>query len=96
MTLYTSITGHLQELFVGIIILCLVGLNYIQLNLDSEEMCACVQCMAGSKEDPWFAERYKNQVPKLLSRQNSELSPITRKWWESMLSDKLKRSTQYQ
>ncbi|KAL6473796.1 hypothetical protein MHYP_G00173570 [Metynnis hypsauchen] len=85
MTLYTSITGHLQELFVGIIILCLVGLNYIQLNLDSEEMCACIQCMAGSKEDPWFAERYKNQVPKLLSRQNSELSPITRKWWEVMI-----------
>ncbi|KAL6473799.1 hypothetical protein MHYP_G00173600 [Metynnis hypsauchen] len=84
MTLYTSITGHLQELFVGIIILCLVGLNYIQLNSDSEEMCACIQCMAGSKEDPWFSERYKNQVQKLLSRQNSELSPITRKRWERL------------
>uniref|UniRef100_A0A3B4DX23 CMP-N-acetylneuraminate-beta-galactosamide-alpha-2,3-sialyltransferase 1 n=1 Tax=Pygocentrus nattereri TaxID=42514 RepID=A0A3B4DX23_PYGNA len=84
MTLCTSITGHLQELFVGIIILCLVGLNYIQLNVDSEEMCACFQCMAESKDDPWFAERYKNLVPKLLSRQNSELSPNTRKWWERL------------
>ncbi|KAL6473798.1 hypothetical protein MHYP_G00173590 [Metynnis hypsauchen] len=92
MTLYTSLTGRLQELFVGIIILCLVGLNYIQLNLDSEEMCACLQCMAGSKEDPWFAERYKNLVPKLLSRQNSELSPITRKWWERLQGGPLKNN----
>ncbi|XP_017567444.1 CMP-N-acetylneuraminate-beta-galactosamide-alpha-2,3-sialyltransferase 1-like isoform X3 [Pygocentrus nattereri] len=41
-------------------------------------------CMAESKDDPWFAERYKNLVPKLLSRQNSELSPNTRKWWERL------------
>ncbi|XP_037398303.1 CMP-N-acetylneuraminate-beta-galactosamide-alpha-2,3-sialyltransferase 2-like [Pygocentrus nattereri] len=47
-------------------------------------MCACIQCMAGSKDDPWFAGRHKNLVPKLLSRQNSELSPITRKWWERL------------
>ncbi|XP_036432615.1 CMP-N-acetylneuraminate-beta-galactosamide-alpha-2,3-sialyltransferase 2-like [Colossoma macropomum] len=84
MTLCTSITGYLQEFFVGIIIICLVGLSYIQLNLNSEEMCACIQCMAESEEDPWFTERYKNLVPKFLSRQNSELSPNTRKWWERL------------
>ncbi|KAL7858669.1 hypothetical protein AOLI_G00187710 [Acnodon oligacanthus] len=79
--LQIRLTGHLHELFVGIIIICLVQ---IKLNLDSEEMCACIQCMAGCKEDPWFVERYKNLVPKLLSRQNSELSPDTRKWWERL------------
>ncbi|KAL7868430.1 hypothetical protein SRHO_G00098140 [Serrasalmus rhombeus] len=47
-------------------------------------MCACIQCMAGSKDNPWFAGRHKNLVPKLLFTQNSELSPITRKWWERL------------
>ncbi|KAL7868432.1 hypothetical protein SRHO_G00098160 [Serrasalmus rhombeus] len=76
-------------LFVGIIIICLVQ---IKLNLDSEEMCACIHCMAGSKEDPWFSERYKNLVPKLLSRQNSEFSPNTRKWWEQLQGGSSKKN----
>ncbi|XP_060771366.1 CMP-N-acetylneuraminate-beta-galactosamide-alpha-2,3-sialyltransferase 1-like [Neoarius graeffei] len=40
--------------------------------------CACMQCI---KKDPWFAERYDGQVPKLMSRRNSNLSTLTLDWW---------------
>ena len=70
-----------QKLFVGMFIVCLVGLSQIQLKYTPERKCACMQCMGESEEDPWFTERYRSLVPKLLSRNNSELDPNTSKWW---------------
>ncbi|KAI4876879.1 hypothetical protein NFI96_002329 [Prochilodus magdalenae] len=74
-------TGCHKKLFMGTVILCLVGLNQILLKSTPERECACMQCMGESEKDPWFAERYRSLVPKLLSRQNSELSANTSKWW---------------
>ncbi|KAI4876882.1 hypothetical protein NFI96_016842 [Prochilodus magdalenae] len=56
--------------------------SQIQLTSTPERECACMQCMGVGEKDPWFAERYRSLVPKLLSRQNSELSANTSKWWQ--------------
>lgn len=77
---WARLVSHLQELFVGILIVCLVTLSQIQLDFSSDEACACTQCLTEGEEDPWFAERYNHLVPKLLSRHNSQLSPETNKW----------------
>ncbi|KAI4875855.1 hypothetical protein NFI96_022154 [Prochilodus magdalenae] len=86
--------GHFQELLVGIIIVCLIGLSQIQLRYTPERTCACTQCMAEGDRDPWFAERYRNLVPKLLSRQNSELSANTRRWWLNLQREQSRNYTE--
>ncbi|XP_072529637.1 CMP-N-acetylneuraminate-beta-galactosamide-alpha-2,3-sialyltransferase 1-like [Salminus brasiliensis] len=75
-----------QALLVGVIIVCLVVLNPTQLDLSSEDVCACTQCIAEGEKDPWFTQRYKRLVPKLMSRQNSKLSTNTSNWWQSLQS----------
>ncbi|KAG9281345.1 CMP-N-acetylneuraminate-beta-galactosamide-alpha-2,3-sialyltransferase 1-like [Astyanax mexicanus] len=73
-----------QSLFVGIIFICLMMLNPIQLDLFSEDNCGCIQCIKAAEEDSWFAQRYNSQVPKLLSTKNSRLSTNTSNWWQSL------------
>ncbi|XP_072530387.1 CMP-N-acetylneuraminate-beta-galactosamide-alpha-2,3-sialyltransferase 1-like [Salminus brasiliensis] len=79
----TWLISLFQALLVGAIVY-LVVLNLMQLDPFSEDVCACVQCIAGGKKDPWFRQRYKTLVPKLMSRQNSKLSTNTSKWWQSL------------
>lgn len=44
--------------------------------------CGCDSCIWDQKEeDPWFSERFNQSIHPLLSRQNSELSDDTYRWW---------------
>ncbi|XP_053093179.1 CMP-N-acetylneuraminate-beta-galactosamide-alpha-2,3-sialyltransferase 1 isoform X1 [Pangasianodon hypophthalmus] len=45
------------------------------------KICACMSCVMEPQEDQWFMERYDSQVPKLMSRANSNISMLTNKWW---------------
>ncbi|KAG9281343.1 CMP-N-acetylneuraminate-beta-galactosamide-alpha-2,3-sialyltransferase 1-like [Astyanax mexicanus] len=74
----------LKAVFIGIIIICLITSIFLQLSINSEDICGCIRCLTGDKEDPWFTQRYNSRVPKLLSSQNSNLSTNTSRWWQGL------------
>ncbi|KAM9497008.1 CMP-N-acetylneuraminate-beta-galactosamide-alpha-2,3-sialyltransferase 2-like [Clarias gariepinus] len=51
------------------------------------KMCMCMTCI---NKDEWFIEHYDGQVPKLMNRNNSNLSSITLDWWLKLQPSKRK------
>ncbi|KAM9385336.1 CMP-N-acetylneuraminate-beta-galactosamide-alpha-2,3-sialyltransferase 1-like isoform 1-T1 [Pholidichthys leucotaenia] len=54
----------------------------------SKGLCACQQCIAELKDDPWFAEHFNQSIPPLMTRENSVLSDETFKWWQWLQSER--------
>ncbi|TSR63310.1 CMP-N-acetylneuraminate-beta-galactosamide-alpha-2,3-sialyltransferase 2 [Bagarius yarrelli] len=54
------------------------------LDFAAPKSCACTSCVLEPQVDPWFTERYDSRVPKLMNRANSNLSPLTYKWWTKL------------
>ncbi|XP_022527654.2 CMP-N-acetylneuraminate-beta-galactosamide-alpha-2,3-sialyltransferase 1-like [Astyanax mexicanus] len=78
------LTSIFQAMMLGTIMVCLMMLHSIQLDPVSEDECGCLECMPKREEDPWILQRYKRQIPVLLSSQNSNLSKNTSDWWQTL------------
>ncbi|XP_073787508.1 CMP-N-acetylneuraminate-beta-galactosamide-alpha-2,3-sialyltransferase 2 isoform X3 [Danio rerio] len=51
-----------------------------------EEACACMERCLAASEDKWFTERFRRDVPPLLSLCNSTLPDHIYTWWQSLQS----------
>ncbi|XP_043102294.1 CMP-N-acetylneuraminate-beta-galactosamide-alpha-2,3-sialyltransferase 2-like [Puntigrus tetrazona] len=52
--------------------------------------CACAERCLAASDDPWFTERFREDVHPLLSLGNSELSDNIFGWWQTLQSTKSK------
>ncbi|KAK9958060.1 hypothetical protein ABG768_012241 [Culter alburnus] len=60
--------------------------NSIVERLFHEEPCACMERCLAASDDEWFTERFRQNVPPLLSLNNSVLPDNIYTWWQSLQS----------
>ncbi|XP_051728673.1 CMP-N-acetylneuraminate-beta-galactosamide-alpha-2,3-sialyltransferase 2 [Ctenopharyngodon idella] len=60
--------------------------NSIAERLFHEEPCACMERCLAASDDEWFTERFRQDVPPLLSLNNSVLPDNIYTWWQSLQS----------
>lgn len=56
--------------------------NSIAERLFHEEPCACMERCLAASDDEWFTERFRQDVPPLLSLNNSVLPDNIYTWWQ--------------
>ncbi|CAM4638712.1 unnamed protein product [Leuciscus chuanchicus] len=66
--------------------------NSLVEQLFHEEPCACMERCLTASDDEWFTKRFRQDVPPLLSLNNSGLPGDIHAWWQSLQSTKSKAS----